>query len=46
MDVRTEAMTVAKGGCTLVMLPRTVTPYRDSVDATRDHVTYQNGFTR
>jgi hypothetical protein len=30
-----------KGGYTFVMLPRTVTPYRDSVDGTRDHVTYQ-----
>jgi hypothetical protein len=30
-----------KGGYTLVTLPRTVTPYRDSVDGTRDHVTYQ-----
>jgi hypothetical protein len=28
-------------GYTLVTLPRTVTPYRDSVDGTRDHVTYQ-----
>jgi hypothetical protein len=27
-----------KGGYTLVTLPRTVTPYRDSVDGTRDHV--------
>jgi len=30
-----------KGGYTLVTFPRTVTPYRDSVDGTRDHVTYQ-----
>jgi hypothetical protein len=30
-----------KGRYTLVTLPRTVTPYRDSVDGTRDHVTYQ-----
>jgi hypothetical protein len=29
------------GGYTLVTLPRTVTPYRDCVDGTRDHVTYQ-----
>jgi hypothetical protein len=29
------------GGYTLVMLPRNVTPYRDSVDESRDHVTYQ-----
>jgi hypothetical protein len=27
-------------------LPRTVTPYRDSVDGTRDHVTYQKLVTR
>jgi hypothetical protein len=31
-----------KGGYTLVTLPRTVTPHRDSVDGTRDHVIYQN----
>ena len=36
----------SKGGYTLVTLPRTVTPYRDSVDGTRDHVTYQNLVTR
>ena len=30
-----------KGGYTLVTLPRIVTPYRDSVDETRDRVTYQ-----
>jgi hypothetical protein len=30
-----------KGGYTLITLPRAVTPYRDSVDGTRDHVTYQ-----
>jgi hypothetical protein len=35
-----------KGEYTLVTLPRTVTPYRDSVDGTRGHVTYQNWFTR
>jgi hypothetical protein len=29
-----------------VTLPRTVTPYRDSVDGTRDHVTYQKLVTR
>ena len=29
-----------KGGYTLVTLPRIVTPYRDSVDGTRDRVTY------
>jgi hypothetical protein len=27
-------------------VPRTVTPYRDSVDWTRDHVTYQTLVTR
>ena len=32
---------VLKGGYTLVTLRRAVTPYRDSVDGTRDHVTYQ-----
>jgi hypothetical protein len=31
-------VSVTKGGYTLVTLPRTVTPYRDSVDGTRDHV--------
>jgi hypothetical protein len=36
----------SKGGYTLVTLPRTVTPYRDSVDGTRDHVTYQKLVTR
>jgi hypothetical protein len=35
-----------KGGYTIVTLPRTVTPYRDSVDGTRDHVTYQKLVTR
>jgi len=34
------------GGYTLVTLPRTVTPYRDSVDGTRDHVTYRKLVTR
>jgi hypothetical protein len=29
-----------------VKLPRTVTPYRDSVTGTRDHVTYQKLVTR
>ena len=37
---------VPKGGSTLVTLPRIVTPYRDSVDGTRDRVTYQKLFTR
>jgi len=31
-----------KGGYTLVTLTRIVTPYRDSVDGTRDRVTYQS----
>jgi len=35
-----------KGGYTLVTLPRIVTPYRDSVDGTRDSVTYQKLVTR
>jgi hypothetical protein len=35
-----------KGGYTLVTLPRTVTPYRDSVNGTGDHVTYQKLVTR
>jgi len=35
-----------KGGSTLVTLPRNVTPYRDSVDKTRDLVTYQKLVTR
>ena len=35
-----------KGGYTLVTLPRIVTPYRDSVDGTRNHVTYQKLITR
>jgi hypothetical protein len=30
----------------IVTLPRTVTPYRDSVSGTRDYVTYQNLVTR
>ena len=37
---------VSKGGSTLVTLPRIVTPYRDSVDGTRDRVTYQKLVTR
>jgi len=32
---------VSKGEYTLVTLPRIVTPYHDSVDGTRDRVTYQ-----
>ena len=35
-----------KGRYTLVALPRNVTPYRDSVDATCDHVTCQKLVTR
>jgi len=34
------------GASTLVTLPRNVTPYRDSVDGTRDRVTYQKFVTR
>ena len=33
-------------GYTLVTLPRIVTPYSDSVDGTRDRVTYQKLVTR
>jgi hypothetical protein len=40
------AVVTCKGGYTLVTLPRTVTPYRDSVDGTRDHVKYQKLVTR
>ena len=36
----------SKGGYTLVTLPRSVTPYRGSVDGTRDRVTYQKLVTR
>jgi hypothetical protein len=32
---------MSKGGYTHVTLPRTVTPYRESVDGIRDHLTYQ-----
>jgi hypothetical protein len=35
-----------KGGYTLVTLPHTITLYRDSVDGTRDHVTYKKLVTR
>jgi len=35
-----------KGVFTLVMLPRIVTQNRDSVDGTRDRVTYQKLVTR
>jgi len=37
---------VFKGGYTLVTLPLIVTPYRDSVDGTRDRVTCQKLATR
>ena len=37
---------IRKGKYTLVTLPRNVTPYRDSVDGTFDHVTYQKLVTR
>jgi hypothetical protein len=33
-------------GNALVTLPRTLTPYRDSMDGTHDHVTYQKLVTR
>jgi hypothetical protein len=36
----------SKAGYTLVTLPRTVIPYRDCVDGTRDHVTYKKLVTR
>jgi hypothetical protein len=39
-------LALPKGGYTLVTLPRTVTPYRDSMDGIRDHVTYQTLVTR
>jgi len=39
-------MSTGKGGYTLVTLPRIVTPHRDSVDGTRDRVTYQMLFMR
>jgi hypothetical protein len=39
-------MVKVKGGSTLVTLPRIVTPYRDSVDGTRDRVKYQKLITR
>jgi hypothetical protein len=35
-----------KGEYTLVTLPRIVTSYRESVDGTRDRVTYQKSVTR
>ena len=41
-----DVQRAAKGGYTLVTLPHIVTPYRDSVDGTRDRVTYQKLVTR
>jgi len=41
-----KTLLFCKGGYTLVTLPRIVTPYRDSVDGTRDRVTYQKLVTR
>jgi hypothetical protein len=41
-----KALLFCKDGHTLVTLPRIVTPYRDSVDGTRDRVTYQKLVTR
>jgi len=41
-----EDRCIAKAGSTLVTLPRNVTPYRDSVEGTRDRVTYQKLVTR
>jgi hypothetical protein len=37
--------TSLKAGYTLVTFTRTATPYRDCVDGTRDHATYQKLFT-
>ena len=39
-------ITVFEGGYTLVTFSRIVTPYRDSVDGTRDRVPYQKLVTR
>jgi hypothetical protein len=36
-----EICVPCKGGYTLLTFPHTITPYRDIVDGTRDHVTYQ-----
>jgi len=43
---QSSIQTALKGGYTLVTLPRILTPYRDSVDGTRDHITYQKLVTR
>jgi hypothetical protein len=40
------AMCYTYGGYTLLTLPHILTPYRDSVDGTRDRVTYQKLVTR
>jgi hypothetical protein len=41
-----EAIARPKGGYTLVTLPHAVTPYCESVDGTRDHVTYEKLVTQ
>ena len=41
-----KAAEAHKGGSTVVTFPRTVTQYRDSVDRSRAHVTYQKLVTR
>jgi hypothetical protein len=41
LELDIHSTTHLKSVYTLVKLPRTVTPYRDSVYRTRDHVTYQ-----
>jgi hypothetical protein len=40
LDAFRNFSNVPKGGSTLVTLPRIVTLYRDSVDGTRDSVSY------
>jgi hypothetical protein len=40
-DVLSTVGETSKGGYILITLPRIVTPYRDSVDGTRDRVTDQ-----
>ena len=46
MWIRWTTPITRKAGSTLVTLPRNVTPYRDSVEGTRDRVTYQKLVTR
>jgi hypothetical protein len=46
VKLSSSLVSMSIGGYTLVTLPRNVTPYRDSVDGTRDHVTYQKLVTR